>query len=139
MRAFRHSKLLKACTAANRFALLTSAYIWPGGHIYCSASAIASKLALLSASTYIRLRFACRIYCSASAEQKEPPCRILFGDTHSCSRPALQQTSLQRQFSLILDLVTFPFVQKYECALRHMTSIRSLHNCKLVCIVCDFS
>ncbi len=70
----------------------------------------------------------------------EPPCRILFGDicvphgTHSCSRPALQQTSLQRQFSLILDLVTFPFVQKYECALRHMTSIRSLHNCKLVCI-----
>ena len=67
MRAFRHSKLLKACTAANRFALLTSAYIWPGGHIYCSASAIASKLALLSASTYIRLRFACRIYCSASA------------------------------------------------------------------------
>ena len=145
MRAFRHSKLLKACTAANRFALSASAYIWPGGRIYCSASAIASKLALLSASTYIRLRFACRIYCSASAEQMEPPCRILFGDicvphgTHSCSRPALQQTSLQRQFSLILDLVTFPFVQKYECALRHMTSIRSLHNCKLVCIVCDFS
>ena len=145
MRAFRHSKLLKACTAANRFALLTSAYIWPGGHIYCSALAIASKLALLSASAYIRLHFACRIYCCASAEQMEPPCRILFGDicvphgTHSCSRPALQQTSLQRQFSLILDLVTFPFVQKYECALRHMTSIRSLHNCKLVCIVCDFS
>ena len=93
----------------------------------------------------VYLSLTLHIYCCASAEQMEPPCRILFGDicvphgTHSCSRPALQQTSLQRQFSLILDLVTFPFVQKYECALRHMTSIRSLHNCKLVCIVCDFS
>ena len=66
--------------------------------------------------------------------ERQVPC-----GTHRCNRPAPQQTSLQRQFSLILDLTTFPFVQEYECALRHMTSIRSLHNCKLVCIVCDFS
>ena len=62
--------------------------------------------------------------------ERQVPC-----GTHRCNRPALQQTSLQRQFSLILDLTTFPFVQEYECASRHMTSIRSLHNCKLVCAV----
>ena len=96
-------------------------------------------------SAYIRLRFACRIYCCTSAEFQRVAASSLHLErqvpygTHRCNRPALQQTSLQRQFSLILDLVTFPFVQEYECALRHMTSIRSLHNCKLVCIVCDFS
>ena len=61
MRAFRHSKLLKACTAANKFALLTSAYIWPGGHIYCSRlegikSKLLNTLARLSSKDIFNLR-----------------------------------------------------------------------------------
>ena len=51
-------------------------------------------------SAYIRHRYACRIYCSASAEQSLLPDRILFGDisvpcsTHICEKPLLVQTSL---------------------------------------------
>ena len=53
-------------------------------------------------SAYIRLRFACRIYCCASAEHSTLPGRILFGDisvpcsTHICVKPLLLQTSLHR-------------------------------------------
>ena len=39
---------------ANKFALLWGfCDIWPGGHLYGCASAIANKFALLSASAYI--------------------------------------------------------------------------------------
>ena len=53
-------------------------------------------------SSYIRLRLACRIYCSASAEHSPLPDRILFGDisvpcsTHICEKPLQLQTSLHR-------------------------------------------
>ena len=46
MRALRHSLLLEACMAANMFALLASAYIWPDGHIYCSRLGRANGIAL---------------------------------------------------------------------------------------------
>ena len=79
MRAFRHSKLLKACTAANKFALLTSAYIWPGGHIYCSRLGRARMLLVYCAAisyipececafrhmTSIRSRCNCKQVCIA--------------------------------------------------------------------------
>ena len=62
------------------------------------------------APAYIRLRFACRIYCSASAEQSPLPDRILFGDisvpcsTHICEKPLPLQTSLHRAGSSHLSL-----------------------------------
>ena len=129
MRAFRHSKLLKACTAANRFALLTSAYIWPGGHIYCSASAIASKLALLSASTYIRLRFACRIYCCASAIASQVNLHYsrllrIFGCTLLAAYTVAPRQSKWNR------LVAF-YLEIYAC-LTALTAARGLHFSKQV-------
>ena len=64
----------------------------------------------------------------------------LFGETSALRHSQMQEAcTTANKFAapgtLITDLVIFPFVQEYECALRHMTSIRSLHNCKLVCAV----
>ena len=63
-------------------------------HCYCK------QVCTALISSYIRLRNACRIYCSASAEQSRLPDCILFGDirlpygTRSCEKPLQLQTSL---------------------------------------------
>ena len=60
------------------------------------------QVCIALASAYIRHRFACRIYCSASAEQSPLPARILFGNirlpygTRRCRKPLQLQTSLHR-------------------------------------------
>ena len=142
---------------------IASAYIWPGGHIYCSASAIASKLALLSVSAYIRRRFACRIYCSrlgrarmllyCAAISYTPECECAFWHmTYIRSRCNYKQvciasayiwpsghiycSRLGRARMLLVYCAAISYIPECECAFRHMTSIRSRCNYKQVCIAC---